>query len=797
MAKGGTRCSKCQQLLLHSSVKNIQKRKKKPLKNSPSIRQNSVYLSNRSTELAKKIRVERLKMKKQIELVHSFILAIEHSHFSRIPELLRRSRITKMGMKAITDLVIRASKGSYHMRSYSDKIIKVATIVKAYGGRIPLEVLRKQFSDQLPSRTTIWCHNANARIRLSASYPTPQEVNHNLDVFFPMSTLRQTGQRFGVGIDLDELKMAEKFVFDSHTKLLAGGCRRHLEGRDLQLENFEALKRIKGWVDDGSWHVGKYATVMGILVPPLIPLAVSTSCMEETAETEGDMIDTVVVTAREYLKDTGCEVWVINSNDLESFLARDLPLFNYSCSREGILAFIDTLHKIKTSAAWIRSSKVIYIGGIHLSPTSRRQHLRSILPSMSEHSLEQLLDPDDHQNVPKATRLLARLVNISQMQEAPSQSPLVEDEWRAWQLIGAMMEQYYDAFTDLSTFAHLCTVLVNKYGHTFMHPVLYLDILLDISTIFKLAARACQMDSEYQFYIIRLGTDSLGKLFGILRTMVGSDSDCDAIQIIDRASTATLIKQIWHEHPDLQPINQRLCLRSRDGSNHLRTIAVKGDVRISTIPKEIAEEGEEITWKEGLRRAWMKGRASCESILSNSGIPDLAPPWMSMEKAGIDICNPMGKAKLLPPNGGSNDDDIISDLFPSITETPPSPTLSVPTPSYPASSAPPVLALQLPGTSLRSTVPVTSSISMPPPPLTPWTIPPSTAPVPMIAKLSTGPAVTVPVLPSAHVFDEDQEIIVDLADPLNLDVVDEMEMDETEDRIDYQWKRKRSDFLQG
>ncbi|KAH8914429.1 hypothetical protein BT69DRAFT_1232439 [Atractiella rhizophila] len=225
---------------------------------------------------------------------------------------------------------------------------------------------------------------------------------------------------------------------------------------------------------------------------------------------------------------------------------------------------------------------------------------------MSEHHLEQLLNPDDHQNVPKATRLLARLVDISQMEEAPTESPLVEAEWRAWQLVGVMIEQYYDSFTDvnlslaqqlikLSTFAHLCTFLVNKYGNAFMHPELFLDILLDISTIFKLVARACRMDPEYPFYIIRLGTDSLEKLFGILRTMVGSDSNCDAIQIIDRTSTATLIEQIWHEHPDLQSINQRLNVKSRDGSDHLRTAAVKGDIRVSTIGKEFADDGEEIT----------------------------------------------------------------------------------------------------------------------------------------------------------------------------------------------------------
>ncbi|KAH8924340.1 hypothetical protein BT69DRAFT_1333093 [Atractiella rhizophila] len=56
----------------------------------------------------------------------------------------------------------------------------------------------------------VWRHKANTHIRLSHTYPTHAKVKHNLNVFFPTSTLRQTGQLFGVGIDLDEIKMAEK-----------------------------------------------------------------------------------------------------------------------------------------------------------------------------------------------------------------------------------------------------------------------------------------------------------------------------------------------------------------------------------------------------------------------------------------------------------------------------------------------------------------------------------------------------------------------------------------------------------
>ncbi|KAH8930534.1 hypothetical protein BT69DRAFT_521224 [Atractiella rhizophila] len=204
---GETRCHKCRQLLLDPSVKKIQKRKNRPVEKALLICQNAIYLVDHSRKVIKRVRSEKLKglnqcrdheqTRKRVQILQALVIAIEQSNCSRIPEIVRRCRLRKMRIQSITDLVIRATDGSYRMRSYSEKIIKVATIVKAYGGRIPLEVLRKQFGEHLPSRTTIWRHDANARIRLSHDYPTRSEMRYNLDIFFPMSSIRQTGQCFG------------------------------------------------------------------------------------------------------------------------------------------------------------------------------------------------------------------------------------------------------------------------------------------------------------------------------------------------------------------------------------------------------------------------------------------------------------------------------------------------------------------------------------------------------------------------------------------------------------------------
>ncbi|KAH8921506.1 hypothetical protein BT69DRAFT_1335509 [Atractiella rhizophila] len=212
-----------------------------------------------------------------IETLQALIHAIKESHYSRIPELVKRGLKNRMSIKAITSLVIRASQGMYHMCSSTERILRIATIVRSYGGTVPLDTLRKEFG-QFPSHTTIWRHALESQVRLTG-FSGSVDARHNYHAFMPRTLAATLGPR-GCSLGLDEIKLREMFTYDVHTKQLVD------------------IKTCKSWVNDGSWHVAKYATVFGIMplsagVPPLIPISVSATCGKEDAFHEGKIIMSV------------------------------------------------------------------------------------------------------------------------------------------------------------------------------------------------------------------------------------------------------------------------------------------------------------------------------------------------------------------------------------------------------------------------------------------------------------------------------------------------------------------------
>jgi hypothetical protein len=68
-----------------------------------------------------------------------------------------------------------------------------------------------------------------------------------------------------------------------------------------------------------------------------------------------------------------------------------------------------------------------------------------------------------------------------------------------------------------------------------MASLLYTDIMIIIKNIFFCVAKTKVDDPLGKFWLILLGTDRLEQLFGILRTMVGNDANCDVLQIIDHS----------------------------------------------------------------------------------------------------------------------------------------------------------------------------------------------------------------------------------------------------------------------
>lgn len=89
---------------------------------------------------------------------------------------------------------------------------------------------------------------------------------------------------------------------------------------------------------------------------------------------------------------------------------------------------------------------------------------------------------------------------------------------------------------------------------------LYIDIMIMIKNVYFCVAKAKADHPSDPFYIILLGTDRLETLFGILRTMVGSDSNLDLLQLALRVTGTTEVANILARHPEWDKSPRRLHL---------------------------------------------------------------------------------------------------------------------------------------------------------------------------------------------------------------------------------------------
>jgi len=70
-----------------------------------------------------------------------------------------------------------------------------------------------------------------------------------------------------------------------------------------------------------------------------------------------------------------------------------------------------------------------------------------------------------------------------------------------------------------------------------------------IKNVFFCVAKAKVDDWDGSFWIILLGTDRLEELFGILRTMIGTDTNLDLFSLASRLSGCTEVSNILAKYP--------------------------------------------------------------------------------------------------------------------------------------------------------------------------------------------------------------------------------------------------------
>lgn len=312
------------------------------------------------------------------------------------------------------------------------------------------------------------------------------------------------------------------------------------------------------------------------------PALLSGSCKRESAEAHAELISTALEGARKAPALAGVRILCVASDGearrgaaldiltAQKVLQPDSPIYALLSS----LLLMDlhvgeddlTTDKDNKHIAFkrIRNTLLRKLGtlicDVYLVPPVFRQHLRD--SGSSQEHINSAMNPHDKQDVELAFRLLQDLWSLEAVPTDKNSDVYVQQR-NALMLLGDLCRHLvlpyvcvdlslFEQLVHLSSAAHMVLALYvwNNAKHSFIPTELYKDIMLMIKNAFFCVAKVKIEDPSANFFLILLGTDRLETLFGIMRTMVGSDATMDMLQIGLRAASTVDIANIFAKHPD-------------------------------------------------------------------------------------------------------------------------------------------------------------------------------------------------------------------------------------------------------
>ena len=568
----------------------------------------------------------------------------------RLHHLLEVCDKQRVSVRATIKRVEHAIAGTYHACGYDQRDVDLARLMRHLAGDKGTYILSKAVG--MPSTMTIKRRSKAPAILPCAGPPTLEVLSRNLDMLFPVTDLENTPTFSGRVLMADGLAIERWIGWVCETNEVAGACKEHgtREQYDLKMTSFdnvatlaEAMRR-----DSPDIHRGSEAMVFGFA--PFhaedyhgIASLVVASCKEEKAAAMGD---TLIMCCRQWQSVQASvygPVWFVSTDGAtifrsacyEHFTTRifegslhaklsKLEGLNLACGEDNIVHCPDTKHLFKRihkphlisynqhlanyptgNGTLMRSAE----GTIILSTVINRAVLSGLLntlPDQSPEMVEALLDPIDHQNVPRAVRLLQAIAALDKLDmNKPSLGDQVK--MQSVKLLAALWSSVLQAFIDpelslseqltcLSRFAHLSYALHIMHGTGFMTNQLYSDMQVLVKAAYVAVTRQGLLDSKARFYLYQLGTDRLEELFAEVRTQT-HDCNCTIIQLAERLSISADIIAILNTYPEWNHLARRLSFVGMDGGlDHVNPTYYKKNM-------VVGEVNVEKCWNDGHREA--------------------------------------------------------------------------------------------------------------------------------------------------------------------------------------------------
>ncbi|EJD47513.1 hypothetical protein AURDEDRAFT_62190, partial [Auricularia subglabra TFB-10046 SS5] len=649
-----------------------------------------IELERRKKRTVASIRLEAFNLRKKLDQRarslsdhKKFVMAVASGDVKRVDALVRTATRAGASIHRLVALMDAAANDLYRPRGHDEEEMMKAIVFLRFGGARTSEFAHRTLG--LPGLSTVRRWASTTPLRTSPSRPTMEEVQHNINVSFPAPSgdaLPPSG-KIPYVLMLDEVKINSAPRWCPTTNNILGVCREHSSDLTLQFETMQEANLLCDALAAGTTHLATEATVaaLGALSKgsrdnSARPILISPTCKRESGDEHASLIQTVhdACIANES-RIHGSVMCVASDGEsrrgraldnlyLKRPLSRSAPAFTH-LERLKLLNLLvgdgdvtldkDYKHVMKRLRNLLLRNEGLVIDGVKITSDLIRFHL--ISSGVSSHSVDSWLNPNDKQDVPLMYSLLRALWSLPDAQ--PTDKPAWAKSRTAIHMFGRLcfylVAPYIqvslslsDQLEYLSAAAHLAVALFtrdNARSH-FMPASLFLDIMHMVKNAYFCVAKLKADDPDGDFWLILLGTDRLEAAFGMLRTMVGNDTNADSLQLGTRLSHVAQVANIFSRKPEWDRSPRRIRIGAMDESgqmsrdvDHITPTTWRGDVSLRHVVPHTC---------------WKMGRLRVEREFAAHGI---ASQLLSVEQTpGADILSPFGQ-ELDPLEGDEEFDD--------------------------------------------------------------------------------------------------------------------------------------------
>ncbi|KAI0028022.1 hypothetical protein K488DRAFT_59754, partial [Vararia minispora EC-137] len=564
----------------------------------------------------------------------SILRAIASKRLPNVDQALRVAMRQGMSASAILQVITDISTGKYKPKGFTDDDRRIALVLLRLGGRRALDFAHLALG--LPATSTVRAIAAAPPLQASPATPSVEDVTQNVDMAFgPLLRGAAAIRRPVHGtVGVDEIATEACLRWNNATNHVLGICREHIGGRARRIDSYEDIEVLVEEVRRKVIHHAVEATVCAVtLLSPdtrlgsARPIAVSGTCKAEKAPEHRRLLQTVLdgIAAAKALQGIRIVCYASDGASMRHKALHDMTA-KRQLSREsnifphlGHLPLLDlwvgdddlTVDKDYKHVAFKRvRNAVLRADGINVLGTLLTSeilctHLRdeAQILDLKEPTLAALFNVADKQDVNLAYRLAFLIWELRRVPIPNHREATYVQQRKA---IALFADLWFDLMTPyicvtlslsdqllrLSAAAHMLLALYFHEGakSRFLPNPLFIDIMLMIKNTYFCVAKAKADNPGSAWFLIWMGTDSLESILGVVRTMVGNDSNADMLQLAQRLSHSVEVTNVFAEHKEwdrgprrLQITALGLNMKPADNVDHISASSWRGDTCVDGV----------------------------------------------------------------------------------------------------------------------------------------------------------------------------------------------------------------------